>query len=240
MTTGDRRRRARTALDAAGGVVLIVPTVLAAPLLRHAYNRWGTTKGEGRALMPGDELIPHPRLAHTRAITIHAPPAEVWRWLVQIGQGRGGLYSYDALENLIGCRIDSTEEIVAELQHLAVGDLVRLGPDRYPAFRVVELDPARSLVLVAVDPETHEPPAMPVEGAGTTATTWSWELLSTDQGTSTRLLTRQRLTFPGTTSILWHLLEPIDFVMERRMLLGIKRRAERGRPATERRAAARA
>ena len=238
MTTAGRRRRARTAFEAAGGVVLIVPTVLAAPLLRRADNRWGTTKGEDRALMPGDELVPQPTLAHTRAITIHAPPADVWRWLVQIGQGRGGLYSYDALENLIGCRIDSTEEIEPELQHLAVGDLVRLGPDRYPAFRVVELDPERSLVLAALDPATHEAPAMPVEDAATTAATWSWELRPADQGTSTRLLARQRLTFPGTTSTLWHLLEPIDFVMERRMLLGIKRRAERGQPATERRDAA--
>ena len=64
--------------------------------------------------------------------------------------------------------------------------------------------------------------------ASTTATTWAWELRPTDEGRSTRLLTRQRLTFPAASSILWHLLEPIDFVMERRMLLGIKRRAERG------------
>ena len=155
MTTTGRWRRARAALDALGGVVLLVPTIVAAPFLRHAYNRWGTTKGEGRSHLAGDELIPEPKLSHTRAISIDAPPARVWRWLVQIGQGRGGLYSYDALENLIGCRIDSAERIVPELQHLAVGDLVRLGPERYPAFRVVELEPARSLVLVGVDPTTH-------------------------------------------------------------------------------------
>ena len=228
MTTTGRWRRARAALDALGGVVLLVPTIVAAPFLRHAYNRWGTTKGEGRSPLAGDELIPEPKLSHTRAISIDAPPARVWRWLVQIGQGRGGLYSYDALENLIGCRIDSAERIVPELQHLAVGDLVRLGPERYPAFRVVELEPARSLVLVGVDPTTHAPPARPVDDATSTATTWAWELRPKDHGRSTRLVTRQRLTFPGATSMLWHLLEPIDFVMERRMLFGIKRRAERG------------
>jgi len=106
---------------------------------------------------------------------------------------------------------------------------VRLGPERYPAFRVVELVPGRSLVLVAVDPATKEPPTLPVEDGSTTATTWSWELRPENEGRSCRLLTRQRLTFPGATSILWHVLEPIDFVMERRTLLGIKRRAERER-----------
>jgi len=216
-------------LDALAGVVLLVPTVVAAPLLRRAYNRWGTTDGEDRSLLPGDELIPKPKLSHTRAISIDASPTRVWRWLVQIGQGRGGLYSYDALENLIGCRIHSVERIVPELQCLAVGDVVRLGPERYPAFRVVELVPGRSLVLVAVDPATKEPPTLPVEDGSTTATTWSWELRPENEGRSCRLLTRQRLTFPGATSILWHVLEPIDFVMERRTLLGIKRRAERER-----------
>ena len=117
--------------------------------------------------------------------------------------------------------------LVPELQQLAVGDLVRLGPEHYPAFRVIELEPARTLVLVAVDPATHEPPLLPAAEASTTATTWSWSLMPTDQGRATRLLTRQRLTFPPSSSILWHLLEPIDFVKERRMLLGIKRRAER-------------
>jgi hypothetical protein len=66
-----------------------VPTILGAPLLRHAYNRWGTTKGEGRAAMKGDELIASPKLGYTRWITIDAPPDEVWQWLAQIGQGAG-------------------------------------------------------------------------------------------------------------------------------------------------------
>lgn len=221
---GDRGRAVVQAIDA---VVLMVPTLLGAPLLRHAYNRWGTTKGEGRRLMPGDELIEAARLVSTRSITIDAPPAEVWRWLVQIGQGRGGLYSYDALENAIGCDIHSAEHITEELQHLEVGDLVRLGPDGYPAFRVHSLEPTRSLVLVGVDPATHEAPPMPVTDDATTATTWSWRLTGTGNGSRTRLVTRQRTTFPAARSVLWHVVEPISFVMERRMLLGIKQRAER-------------
>jgi hypothetical protein len=208
-------------------VLLMVPTIVGAPLLRHAYNRWGTTKGEGRGRMPGDELIEVPKLVSTRSITIDAPPEEVWRWLVQIGQGRGGLYSYDALENAIGCDIHSAERIVEELQDLEVGDFVRLGPDSYPAFRVDSLEPSRSLVLVGVDPTTHEAPPMPVTDDATTAATWSWQLTRKGNGSRTRLVTRQRTTFPGAQSVLWHVVEPISFVMMRRMLLGIKQRAER-------------
>jgi hypothetical protein len=177
--------------------------------------------------MPGDELIPDPKLTSTRSITIDAPPDEVWQWLAQIGHGRGGLYSYDALENAIGCDIRSAESIIEELQHLEVGDLIRLGPDGYPSFRVVSLQRPRSLVMVSVDAATHEPPPTPVTNDSTTATTWSWHLRPSENNTGTRLVTRQRLSFSAAQSVLWHVVEPISFVMERRMLVGIKRRAER-------------
>ena len=150
----DRSRRVGAVLEAVEGVVLLVPTVLAAPVLRFAYNRWGTTKGEGAAEMPGDALIVSPKLTHTRSITIDAPADEVWSWLAQIGQGRGGLYSYDGLENVIGCDIHSADHVVDAYQHLAPGDLVRLGPAGYPAFRVVRVDPPRALVLISADPES--------------------------------------------------------------------------------------
>ncbi len=208
---------------------MMVPTIVGAPLLRHAFNRWGTTKGEGRGPMPGDELIEAPKLVSTRSITIDAPPEEIWRWLVQIGQGRGGLYSYDALENAIGCDIHSAECVVEQLQDLDVGDLIHLGPDGYPAFRVQHLDPPRSFVLVGVDPATLEAPPMPVTDDATAAATWSWQLTRRCNGSRTRLVTRQRTTFPARRSVLWHIVEPISFVMERRMLLGIKQRAERSR-----------
>jgi hypothetical protein len=93
-------------------------------------------------------------------------------------------------------------------------------------FQVVGVEPARSLVLMGVDPATHELPPTPVTSDTTAATTWSWQLKPRgDEGT--RLVTRQRLTFPRTQSVLWHVVEPINFVMERRMLVGIKRRTER-------------
>ena len=91
--------------------------------------------------MPGDELVSRPMMGYTRAITIDAPPDDVWPWLVQIGQGRGGLYSFDGLENLVGCDIHSADRILPDFQRLEVGDLIRLGPPGYPCFRVAQVEP---------------------------------------------------------------------------------------------------
>lgn len=82
--------------------------------------------------MPGDELIPSSATASTRAITIDAPPGEVWPWLAQIGQGRGGFYSFDALENLLRCAIHSADRIIPEFQRVSAGDLIRLAPGHAP------------------------------------------------------------------------------------------------------------
>jgi hypothetical protein len=215
----------RPAVESLEGIALMVPTFLGAPLLRRAYNRWGTNKGEGAATMPGDEFVPSPKLSCTRSITIDAPPGDLWRWLCQIGQGRGGLYSYEVLENLIGCQMHNADAIIEDLQHLDVGDLVRLGPNGYPAFRVVRVDPPRSLVLLSAEGDAHGVAPTPVLDDGRPVTTWAWSL--TPRGRArTRLVARQRMTFPGKQSALWHLIEPLGFVMERRMLLGLKQRAE--------------
>jgi hypothetical protein len=220
---------ARPALEVAEAVVGGVEVALislAAPLVRRRYVRWGATPAEVGAWMAGDELVPDPKLGYTRALTIAAPPHDVWRWLAQIGQGRGGLYSYDALENLVGCRIHSTDRVLPEHQDLAVGDLIRMGPDGYPCFRVVEVDPGRTLVLLGADPRPpHELPG-PQAPAG--LSTWQWSLDPRSDGRATRLLVRQRLTYPDkrAVSMLWHLVEPVAFVMERRMLLGLRERAE--------------
>jgi hypothetical protein len=203
-----------------------VPTILAAPLLRWAYNRWGTTKGEGEARMPGDDLIVAPKLTHTRSITIEAPAEEIWPWLAQIGQGRGGLYSYDSLENAVGCDLHSADHIIEDLQAIGPGDLIRLGPTGYPAFRVVRSDPPRELVLISAEGDAYEPPPTPVVNGSAPVTTWAWRLLPLGRRRS-RLVTRQRCTYPTRQSILWHVVEPIGFVMERKMLRGIRRRAER-------------
>jgi hypothetical protein len=175
--------------------------------------------------MPGDDLVSAPKLGYTRAITIHAPVPQVWPWLVQMGQGRGGLYSFDGLENLLGCDIHSADTVLPQFQALAVGDLIRLGPTGYPCFRVAVVDPPQALVLVAADPKPPHEAAS--EGSPGGLATWQWQLRALEGG-STRLVVRQRLTYPPvrSASALWHVVEPIGFVMERRMLRGIKQRAE--------------
>jgi hypothetical protein len=179
--------------------------------------------------MPGDELVPRPQLGYTRAVEIDAPPDLVWPWLVQMGQGRGGLYSFDGLENLVGCDIHSADRVLPEHQELHAGDLVRLGPVGYPCFRVAAIEPGASLVLVGADP--RPPHAAASADAPGGVASWQWQLRPASEGRRTRLLSRQRLAYPPTAGmhVMWHLVEPVGFVMERQMLLGIKRRAESSR-----------
>ena len=209
-----------------GGTQVLAAT-LTAPVGRKRYNRWGATAAEVEQAMPGDELVSHPALGYTRAITVDAPTDRVWPWLAQIGQGRGGLYSFDGLENLVGCDIHSADRILPAAQQLAVGDLIRLGPSGYPCFRVDRVEPGAALVLVGADPRPPHAPADPDSPTG--IATWQWRLRPTPDGRGTRLATRQRLAYPPSTgtSVMWHLVEPVGFVMERQMLRGIKRRAER-------------
>lgn len=216
--TGGRR--------ALGGASLIGATVLGAPLLRRWYQHWGATPAEQHGDLPGDALVPEPKLESTRAVTVQAPPDAVWPWLVQIGQGRAGLYSYDVLEDLVGCDIHSADEVLPEHQHLDVGDLIRLGPDGFPCYRVAELDEGRSLVLLGADARTHEPPNPPI-APDQLGATWQWSLAPIAGSGATRLVVRQRTAYPRSQAVLWHLVEPISFVMERAMLLGIRERAER-------------
>lgn len=215
--------------DVIVGGAQVAAALLTAPVGRSRYNRWGATDAEVLAAMPGDELVPEPMLGYTRGITIAAPPEDVWPWLAQIGQGRGGLYSFDGLENLIRCDIQSADRLLPEHQELRTGELIRLGPEGYPCFRVHSLAPESSLVLVGADPAPPHEAAIPVSPAG--LATWQWQLRA-QPGGGTRLLVRQRLTYPRSMSIMWHLVEPVAFVMERQMLRGIRQRAER--PAAER------
>jgi len=209
------------------GAVQVGGTLLLSPLLRSWYNRWGAGNGEVAQPLPGDELAPNPRLGYTRAITIQAPPERVWPWLVQMGQGRGGLYSYDGLENLAGCKIHSVERILPELQNLQIGELIRLGPQGYPCFAVAVVDPARALVLISADPQTGTPGKHnPQPGKGYSLATWQFTLKPMSENT-TRLLVRQRLEHSPDLTWVWRLTEPVGFVMERKMLIGIRQRAEK-------------
>jgi hypothetical protein len=185
--------------------------------------------------LPYDRFVPHPLAQTTRATTIDAPPREVWRWLVQLGVGRGGLYSYDWLENLAGLGLHSAEEIVPELQDLKVGDLVRLAPETMSAeagWRVTVMEPGRMLVLhQPADPDTGRPLDRDDPKLGNYYG-WNWAfVLGQAEGDRTRLIVRSRVDgvprFP--IKVLYVLLEFPHFVMERGMLKGIKKRAERSK-----------
>lgn len=202
------------------GVVEVALTLLTAPFSRIWYNRWGATEEECEKSLPGDEYVPSPKLSYTRAITINASPAAVWPWLVQMGQGRGGLYSYDSLENLVGCDIHSADRIIPEYQHLKVGDHVLFGPEekKFPGQVVAEIQPERVIIMFGLDP---------VKRQAEKSATWVFFVDVQADGT-TRLLVRARNGYaPGLANhILWHITEPLTFVMERKMLRGIKARVE--------------
>lgn len=196
--------------------------------VRPWHLAWGATKEEVRRVLPGDTRVSAPRLGYTRAITVNAPPDAVWPWLVQIGYGRAGWYSYDGLEKLMGAADfadghTSANRIVPELQTLRAGDTIRLDKNSAPAFVVAEIDPNRALVLVG-DPASR-PDASNLDAS--TAISWQWVLEPLDDG-ATRLIVRQRLTFAPTLTnrLMWYMVELMNFVMERKMLKGIKRRAE--------------
>lgn len=122
------------------GLSLIYPLVI-----RPWMLRWGATDEEARMPLPGDELVPNPAFESTRAVTIHAPVDAVWPWLAQIGQDRGGFYSYEWLEDLAGARIDNADRIHPEWQHRAVGEIVHLHPAS--GLEVTFFEPNRAVVL---------------------------------------------------------------------------------------------
>jgi len=179
-------------------------------VIRPYHLRWGATDGEVEMTLPCDELVPQPKLNATHAITINAPAAQIWPWLVQIGQDRGGFYSYTWLENLVGCHMRNAERIVPEWQQLEVGDEVWLHP-KAPPLRVLVIEPQRYIALEKC---------------------WTFYLDPIDEH-RTRLIIRGRGDYyPDFKNALINfiyfrlLFEPAHFIMERKMMLGIKERAE--------------
>ncbi len=178
-------------------------------------SNFGATRTERDRALPGDQFVPNPKEQSTYALTINAPPEEVWRWLIQIGQDRGGFYSLTFLENLVKADIHNRIEIRPEWQELKVGDLVRLAPSRKRegqgrdlACQVLAVEPPRFLYLKGWGAFVLEPDA----GGG-----------------STRFFIRGRNDLGLAARIAIKLfLEPIHFIMQRRMMLGIKEVAEAG------------
>jgi hypothetical protein len=192
--------------------------------LRPWQRGWGASEAELDAVLPGDELTVEPADQITRAITVDAPAERIWPWLVQVGADRGGFYSYDWLEDLFGLRIHSATQIVPEWQELRVGDLVYADRARSGGWVVVALVPDRALVMKVADVATRAPVGRH-EGLGWEFQ-WTFALQPAGDG-RTRLLVRERVAFGR--RLAGALMGPVglvSFVMTRRMLLGIKERAE--------------
>jgi hypothetical protein len=202
-----------TVIEEGLGALLIGACIAFRPLLRPWYSRWGAADDEVEKPLPGDDHVPQPNLQTTRAITIQAPIEAVWPWVVQMGQGRGGLYSYERLENLAGCQMVNADRILPEHQDLKAGDKFRIMVEGSgPAFDVLAVEPGQALILGG-----DEPP-----------TSWGFILEAIDER-STRLYARFRQNFEPTfgNTLMWRVFtEPISFVMGRKMLQGIKVRAE--------------
>jgi hypothetical protein len=194
-----------------GDVAHDAPAFLTSPLYRRWHRHWGSTAAERAGSMPGDELLRYAQFRATRAITIVAPPQAVWPWLVQVGALRAGWYSNDLLDNL---GHPSATVIVPGLQHLEVGQWVPMAPSGPPsdrnAFKVHSFEVNQWLLWTKPD------------------STWAWRLTPTEGGT--RLVTRVHAVYdwrrPLAAALAVVLMEFGDFAMQRRMLRGIKARAE--------------
>ena len=189
--------------------VLIVAVLAAAyPTLRRPILTWGATADEACSRLPGDELLENADGVSTRAITIAAPSTAVWPWLAQMGPApRGGAYTYDWIENLLGLDMHSVDRVLPDFQSPKVGDLLEYGSN---TMRLERLDPGRVLSWRSSDGN------------------WVWTFVLREHDDTTRLISRNRFRLPTPAARIGMLpMEPGSLVMERKMLRGIKERAER-------------
>lgn len=231
---------------------VLLPGLLAvasgAYLLRRLGQRWGATNEEVHRAMPGDELIPHPMMETTHAITVQASADEIWPWLVQMGMDRGGWYSdpewWDSLaERVLWSFLNSDEKtgysirdepsadrIIGRFQNLKVGDVILDGPPGTAFFTVAAMEKNRALAFYSnshvryIIPHTlRNNPNMNIQGEFS----WVFILDGIDSG-ATRVILRTRINYGPrlfrvvTRPFYW----PIDFVLARKTLLGIKWRVE--------------
>jgi hypothetical protein len=196
------RTLAGAAAAAAGGAFLYFN------FLRQPILTWGATAEEAAARLPGDELLEEADGVATRAITIAAPRSAVWPWIAQMGPSpRGGAYTYDWIENLLGLNMHSADRVLPEYQHPQIGDGFGYGTNKM-SFKIVE--PERVLATQSADGN------------------WVWTFVLEEKDGSTRLLSRNRFRLPTLKDKIGMIpMEPGSLIMERKMLLGIKQRAER-------------
>ena len=194
----------------AGGVAVGAATYLGVG--RKPCLTWGATSEDVDRAMPGDDLLGSPDFLSTRAVAIEAAPTSIWPWLVQMGSSKGGVYTYDWIENLFGLHMHSVDVILPQFQNRKLGDVEQLGKNG-PRLRVEILDPERTMVLHSEDDN------------------WVWAFCLYPAGPDrTRLVSRNRIATPraGWLQRAFGVLvmEPGSLIMERKMLLGIKSRAE--------------
>jgi len=177
-------------------------------VLRRSILTWGATDEEAMARLPGDELLDDADGVATRAITIDAPASAVWPWIAQMGPSpRGGAYTYDWIENLLGLNMHSADSVLPEYQHPKVGQGFGYGSNSM-RFKIVEPD--------------HVLATQSADG------NWVWSFILNEDDGGTRLISRNRFRLPRLRDRIGMLpMEPGSLVMERKMLHGIKQRAER-------------
>jgi hypothetical protein len=203
MTAPTLLRRGGVTLGSIG-----LATLLYRLLLRRRILNWGATAAEADARLPGDELLELADGVATRAITIDAPASAVWPWIAQMGPSpRGGAYTYDWIENLLGLDMHSADRVLSEYQQPQVGDTLGYGKNR---MRFERVEPRRVLATRSEDGN------------------WVWSFVLDEHDGKTRLISRNRFRLPSLTAKIGMLpMEPGSLVMERKMLRGIKQRAER-------------
>jgi len=176
--------------------------------MRRPILTWGATADEAGLRLPGDELLERADGVSTRAITIDAPASAVWPWLAQMGPSpRGGAYTYDWIENLLGLDMHSVDSVLPEFQKPEVGDTIALGSNR---MRIEQVESERVLVWRSDDGN------------------WVWTFVLEESDGATRLISRNRFRLPRLKDKIGMIpMEPGSLLMERAMLRGIKERAER-------------
>lgn len=193
-------------------IAVIISLVVVVILLLPWMDRWGCNDAEITADLPGDELLPDPPRVTNRAVSINATPEAIFPWLAQMGADKAGLYSYTRLENLVGCKMAKVEEIRPEWQDPKPGDLVKMcaKDPAPPPYEVASVRQNEFIILYHHDEQG-------------VADSWAFVIQEQPDGSS-RLISRTRTKMIGG---FWEILRPISFMMERKMLLTIKRLAEK-------------